>query len=135
MTVLESLMQFFWSGVDVLNAVFQLLEPHLGLYLGLALWIIFCTGALNWVRLRKIILSGGWIGLLLIALVAVVVWASVAPPEGGKHFILGAPLSNFPGKMVYVTGLICIMFLCGSVQLALNPPEEEPVRVPKRDTH
>ena len=135
MTVLESLVQFFWSGVDVLNAVFQLLEPHLGFYLGLAFWIIFCTGALNWVRLRRIILSGGWIGVLLIAFAAVIVWGSIAPPEGGKHFILGAPLSNFPGKMVYVTGLICIMFLCGSVQLALNPPEEEQATIPQSHSH
>ena len=135
MTVLESLVQFFWSGVDVLNAVFQLLEPHLGLYLGLAFWIIFCTGALNWVRLRRIILSGGWIGVLLIAFAAVIVWGSIAPPEGGKHFILGAPLSNFPGKMVYVTGLICIMLLCGSVQLALNPPEEEQATIPESHSH
>ena len=58
MTLLQSLEQFFWSGVDVLKAIFLVLEPHLDLYVGLVLWIVFCTGALNWVRLRKIILSG-----------------------------------------------------------------------------
>jgi hypothetical protein len=121
--------------VDVLNAVFQLLKPHLGLYLGLALWIIFCTGALNWVRLRRIILSGGWVGLLLIGLVAILVWGSIAPPEGGMHYILGAPIPNFYGKMVYVTGLICIMLLSGSVQLVLNPPQEEQAAAPNSDSH
>lgn len=134
MTLLESLQQFLWAGFEVLRALFQLLEPHLGLYLGLAVWIIFCTGAINWTRFRRIILSGGWAGLLLIAFVAILVWGVMAPPEGGTHSILGAPVSNFVGKMVYVTGLIVIMMLCGSVQLAMSPPREEEV-VEARHSH
>ena len=125
MTVLESLQQFFWAGVDVLKAVLELFEPHLGLYLALALWILFWTMAVNWVRLRRILLSGGWIGLLLVALMTVLVWGSVAPPEGGTHYLLGLRVSNFIGKMVYVTGFVCIMLICGSVQLAVNPHQEE----------
>ena len=35
----------------------------------------------------------------------------------GYHRLLGLRVSNFVGKTVYVTALICIMFLCGSVQL------------------
>lgn len=125
MTVLESLQQFFWAGVDVLRAVLELFEPNAGLYLGLALWIIFWTGAVNWVRLRRIILSGGWIGLVLVAFMVILVWGCIAPPPGGEHYIAGMHPSNFFGKMIYVTGLLCIMFLCGSVQLALHPTEEE----------
>ena len=82
MTVLESLQQFFRAGVDVLKAVLDVFEPHLGLYLALAAWIAFWVGAVNWVRLRNILLSGGWIGVVLIALMAVLVWGSIAPPEG-----------------------------------------------------
>lgn len=125
MTLLESLQQFFWAGVDVLRSLFQLFEPNLPLWVGLVAWIVFCTGALNWVRLRKIILAGGWTGLLLIALMTILVWGCIDPPADGTHYILGAPLSNFVGKMVYVTGLVCIMLLCGSVQLAVAPPQEE----------
>ncbi len=125
MTVLESLQQFFWAGIDVLKAVLMLFEPHLGLYLALALWILFWTMAVNWVRLRHILLSGGWIGVLFIALMTVLVWGSVAPPESGSHYMLGLRVSNFIGKMVYVTGFICIMLICGSVQLAVNPHQEE----------
>lgn len=125
MPLFESLLQFFWAGVDVLRSIAQLFEPNLGLWVGLIGWIVFCTGALNWVKLRKIILAGGWTGLLLIALMTILIWGSIDPPTDGAHYILGAPLSNFVGKMVYVTGLICIMLLCGSVQLAVAPPNEE----------
>jgi hypothetical protein len=31
---------------------------------------------------------------------------------------VGLSLSNYVGKTVYVTALVCIMFLCGSVQLS-----------------
>lgn len=131
MTVFESLQQFFWAGVDVLRAILQLFEPNLGLYIGLALWIIFWIGAVNWVRLRRILLSGGWIGVVLIALMAVLVWGSIAPPPDGRHYMLGIRPSNYFGKMIYVTVLLCIMLICGSVQLAVNPnQEEEPAEEP-----
>lgn len=131
MTVIESLQQFFRAGVDVLRALFQLFGPNLGLYVGLGLWIVFWTFAVNWVRLRRILLSGGWIGVVLIGLTAVLVWGSIAPPPDGSHYILGIRPTNFFGKMIYVTGLLCIMLICGSVQLAVNPnQEEEPAEEP-----
>ena len=125
MTFLESLQQFFWAGVDVVTSFFELFEPHAGLYIALILWIAFWIGAVNWVRLRIILLDGAWIGILLIGFMAVLVWGCIAPPAEGIHSILGLHVSNFVGKTVYVTGLICIMFLCGSIQLAGNPAPEE----------
>ena len=74
--------------------------------------------AVNWTKLRLVLLQGGWIGLLLIGVVAVLVWGTVAPPPSGSHHLLGLTLGNFVGKTVFVTTLICIMFLCGSVQLS-----------------
>ncbi len=129
MTFLESLLQFFWAGVDVIRSFFELFQPHAGLYIALVLWIAFWVGAVNWVRLRKILLEGGWTGIVLIGFMAVLVWGCIAPPEGGFHSILGLEVSNFVGKTVYVTGLICIMFICGSIQLAGNPrPKKPPCR-------
>jgi hypothetical protein len=87
-------------------------------FLPLVAWIAFWTLAVNWTRLRVVLLQGGWIGLLLIGVVAVLVWGTVAPPLTGTHHLLGLTLGNFVGKTVFVTTLICIMFLCGSVQLS-----------------
>jgi hypothetical protein len=95
-------------------------------------WIVFWLFAVNWVKLRQVMIRGGWIGVVLIGLVMVLVWGSVAPPSGQTHHIFGLTLSNYVGKTVYVTVLFCIMFLCGSVQLAgfapacCQFPEEEP---------
>ena len=84
----------------------------------LVAWIAFWTLAVNWTKLRLVLLQGGWIGLALIAAVAVLVWGTVAPPPTGAHHLLGLTLGNFVGKTVFVTTLVCIMFLCGSVQLS-----------------
>jgi hypothetical protein len=82
-------------------------------------WIVFWTFGVNWVRLRELIVhQGGWIAIVLLLLVTVLVWGTIAPPEGGFHYLLGLKLSNYFGKLVYVTTLFAIMFLCGSVQLA-----------------
>jgi hypothetical protein len=84
----------------------------------LVAWIAFWTLAVNWTKLRVVLLQGGWIGLALIAAVSVLIWGTVAPPPTGSHHLLGLTLGNFVGKTVFVTTLVCIMFLCGSVQLS-----------------
>jgi hypothetical protein len=81
-------------------------------------WIAYWTLAVDWVQLRRSLLNGGWIGLLLLGVVAVLVWGVVAPPAGGVHSLLGLAVSNFVGKSVYVTTLIVILLLCGSTQLS-----------------
>ena len=56
--------------------------------------------------------------MLLIGAVWVLIWGEVAPPPDGSHHILGLSVSNYVGKLVYVTAMFCLMFLCGSVQLS-----------------
>jgi hypothetical protein len=88
-------------------------------WLPLVAWIVFWTFAVNWARLRRtVVLDGGWIGVLLLGAIAVLVWATIAPPAGGRHELLGLSTSNYVGKTIYVTALIVIAFLCGSVQLS-----------------
>jgi len=55
---------------------------------------------------------------VLLGLMTVLVWGVIAPPEGGYHYLLGLKVSNFVGKTIYVTVLLVIMQLCGSVQLS-----------------
>ena len=107
---------------DLLVAAWSLLRAVSGLLLPwfpLAVWIGFWLCAVNWIKLREVLISkGGLLGVLLIGAVWVLIWGVVAPPEAGSHFILGLTVSNFVGKLVYVTAMFCLMFLCGSVQLS-----------------
>jgi hypothetical protein len=101
--LLTSLRVLFFALADLLGALGVLLIP----VIPLAIWIAFWLFAVNWVKLRAALLSGGMIGLFLIGLVAVIVWGVVAPPAEGVHNFLGLKLSNFVGKTVLVTGLAC----------------------------
>lgn len=112
--LLDSVIQLLYALWILIGALADLLVP----WIPLAAWIGYWLFAVDWVRLREIMLRGGAVGVVLIGLMAALVWGMVAPPAGGYHFLLGLQLSNFVGKIVYVTGLLTIMFLCGSVQLA-----------------
>ncbi|QDU37860.1 hypothetical protein Mal4_21770 [Maioricimonas rarisocia] len=114
MELLTSLWNVVVAVVDLLVTLASTLWP----WAPLIAWIAFWTLAVDWVKLRSILWSGGIIGVLLIALVAVLVWGCVAPPADGSHFLFGLQVSNFVGKFVYVTGLLVIVFLCGAVQLS-----------------
>lgn len=106
---------------NLLEALVQLLGALGGSILPwwpLIAWIAFWMFAVNWVKLREFLLAGGWIGVLLIACMMVLVWGVVAPPADGAHHLLGLNVSNFVGKFMYVTALLVIMLLCGSVQLS-----------------
>ncbi len=81
-------------------------------------WVAFWLLAVNWVKLRQVLVQGGLIGLVLVGLCMIMIWGLIAPPADGAHYLFGLTLSNFAGKTVYVTALFCIMFLCGSVQLS-----------------
>lgn len=112
--LVDSLVQLVTSLGDVAVQLGTTLLP----FLPVAVWIVFWMFAVNWVKLRWVLLQGGWIGLALIGVAAVLVWGTVAPPASGTHQFLGLNLGNFVGKTVLVTTLICIALLCGSVQLS-----------------
>lgn len=107
--------------VALLGAAWQLVISVLVVivpWTPLIAWLAFWLYAVNWVKLRTVMIQGGWIPVLLIGFTMVLVWGLIAPPPAGHHYILGLTLSNFVGKTVYVTALFTIMLLCGSVQLS-----------------
>lgn len=114
MEILNALLDLAQAVGLLIWALLQAILP----WTPLIAWIAFWTLAVDWVRLRRFLLEGGWIGLLLIAVMAVLVWGAIAPPDSGTHSLLGLQVSNFVGKMVYVTALAVIMLLCGSMQLS-----------------
>ncbi len=110
-----SLSDLIFAAWSLLRAVTALLLP----WLPLAAWIGVWLFAVNWTKLREnLIEKGELLGLFLIGFVWVMIWSVVAPPADGSHHIFGLTLSNFVGKLVYVTALFVLMFLCGSIQLS-----------------
>jgi hypothetical protein len=112
--VLQSLIELCRDLAVLVLRIGEVLLP----LLPLLAWVAYWTFAVNWTRLRAVLLQGGWVGLVLLGFLAVLVWGTVAPPAAGAHLFLGLTLGNFVGKTVLVTALICIMLLCGSVQLS-----------------
>ncbi|MEI7700222.1 MAG: hypothetical protein WCK86_10520 [Planctomycetia bacterium] len=119
--LMEALFDLFSSLVNVLSALLNLVLSLVRVlipWIPLLGWVGFWGLAVNWTKAFPVLRRGGLFGVLLLMLVSVLVWGSVAPPEGGKHYFLGLAVSNFTGKFIYVTMLTCIALLCGSAQLS-----------------
>lgn len=118
MTLLHAFLNLLAAVLDVLAAVGQIVIP----WLPLIAWTSFWALAVNWTKLSAVLRSGAFLGVAMISLLAVLIWGCVAPPLDGYHYfeLLGLRLSvsNFSGKLVYVTGLVVIMFAAGSAQLS-----------------
>jgi hypothetical protein len=112
--LLQALLNLLTALYEVVTALLAAVAP----LLPLLVWVAFWTLAVDWVRLRHFFLRGGWVALVLLMFVTILVWGVVAPPESGAHNMLGLTVSNFVGKAVYVTAIVVITFLCGSVQLS-----------------
>lgn len=110
----DSLKAVFWSLLDVVVALLNVIRPWLPL-LG---WIAFWSLAVNWSRTFDILRKGGFIGVLLMMFAAVLIWGAVYPPLEGNHVLFGLKVSNYAGKFIYVTMLTCIALLCGSAQMS-----------------
>lgn len=111
----NSLIELFFALTDLVVALGGILLPWIPLMAWLAFWLF----AVNWTKLRvQLTEGGGWIGVVLIALVWILVWGVVAPPVSGSYNLFGLHLSNFVGKTVSVTGLVCLMLLAGAAQLS-----------------
>jgi hypothetical protein len=131
-TVMEALLasfrELFFALTQFIGVVLQLLAP----WTPLAAWLAYWLFAADWSKLWPVLAKGGWIGVVLIGLMMTMIWGVIAPPTGGHHVILGLTLSNFVGKFVYVTALLVMMTVCGTVQLSgacgdwASFPEPEP---------
>lgn len=111
--LLQALLQLFTSLWTLLGALLAIVIP----WTPLLAWVVFWLLAVNWVKLRETLAKGGWIGVTLIGAIAILVWGNIAPGTGTFDFF-GLKVSNFVEKTVYVSGLACIMFLAGALQLS-----------------
>ena len=110
----QAFSQFGFALWSLVVAIGRPLVP----WLPLAAWVAFWMFAVNWTKLREVTAKGGWLGVLLLAVAAVLIWGTIAPTPGGTREVFGLHVSNFVEKAVYVSGLIVIANLAGSVQLS-----------------
>lgn len=106
--LLESLWAFLTAGGGLLAAVFALLQP----WIPLALWAAFWLFAVDWMRLRRILVpQSGIIGLLLIGVFAAWISTLIAPasPQSLLHPVVE--------RIAALTTWIVVMMACGTVQL------------------
>jgi hypothetical protein len=89
--------------------------------IAVVLWVVWWLFLVDWSVARKTLKQGGWVGLILLALLAVLVWGSLSP--AGQE-ILPIPLPNYLEEFTIVFGLYVVMLGCGALQLALWPPRE-----------
>ena len=94
-------------------------------------WALFWLFAVDWTRLRQIILKGGWLGVILVGVVMVIIWQQIVPEA---DVVLGLKVNGYIEKMVYVTALLTVMFVCGAVQLTGCCARCCPVPVTELDT-
>jgi len=111
--LVEALLQTGLALWDLFTALLGVLVP----WTPLAAWIAFWLLAVNWVKLRETLAKGGWVAIVLAGFLAILVWGNVSPPGAPADFF-GLKISHFVEKTVYVSGLICLMFLAGALQLS-----------------
>ena len=114
MEVLQSIWNVVVAVANLLVELVQFIAPWTPLLAWIAFWLL----AVNWKVLYPILMKGGMIGVVLTSLMAILIWSMISEPETGMHRLYGLNVSNEVGKTIYVTSLVVIAFLCGSVQLS-----------------
>jgi hypothetical protein len=109
-----SLWEFFSAAAALAGIVMVTAGPLIPVVLFAAFWL----WAVDWQALRPLLTRGGWIGGLLIAVLAALVWTAIDGPARGPAIVFGLSVSPFVGKFVMVSGLVVLLQLCGAAQLA-----------------
>jgi hypothetical protein len=112
--LIESLQNLLVAGWEVVVSLLVFVVPWAPLIAWVAFWLL----AVNWEKLYPLLVRGGAIAVMMIGLMMILVWGLIAPPQDGVHYLFGLKPSNFVGKTIYVTMLMTIAALCGSVQLS-----------------
>lgn len=107
-SIFTSLLEFFAATATL---IFALLTAALT-WLPLWLWCVFWLFAVDWHRLRRILVPrGGMIPLVMIGLAAAYIVAQLLTPW------TGSPLTPLVQSIIVVTGWLVVMMACGTAQL------------------
>jgi hypothetical protein len=88
----------------------------------LALWCSWWLFCVNWKKAGPVLAEGGWVGVVLLALLSALAWSRISPRPWDR---LGFPIANFIWQLGAVAGLALLALFCGWVQgkLGWAPPE------------
>jgi hypothetical protein len=104
----QSLSTFLSAAGDLLAAILMLVRP----WLPLGLWAVFWLFAIDWMRLRRILVpQGGMVAVLLIAVFSAWISTLIAP-VATKSLLL--PVVE---RIALLSTWIVVMMGCGAVQL------------------
>jgi hypothetical protein len=104
------------SSALVVSALMALIGP----WLPLVGWVVYWGLCVDWRKFQPMLQSGGWIALVSIAFLAAAVWSLLVPTESGRHLLFGLSVGNLTGKLVYTSGLVCLIYGCGAAQFTLH---------------
>ena len=84
--------------------------------------IVWCLAAVDWRKAQPVLAAGGWVPLILIALMTAVVWSLVFPASVLVFGII--PVPNGLWQLGAIALLVGIVLVCGwlQVQLGWYPP-------------
>lgn len=109
-----------WNMLESSIAVIAALMALVGPWLPLLAWVAFWGLCVDWRKFQPVLQSGGWIALVGVAFLAAAIWSLLVPTDSGRHLLFGLSVSNLTGKVVYTTGLVCLIHGCGAAQFALR---------------
>ncbi len=109
-----------WNMLESSIAVIAALMALVGPWLPLLAWVAFWGLCVDWRKFQPVLQSGGWIALVGVAFLTAAIWSLLVPTDSGRHLLFGLSVSNLTGKVVYTTGLVCLIHGCGAAQFALR---------------
>lgn len=112
--LLSSLWQLVLSMGQVLVAVGQLVTP----WLPLILLVLVSLLAVDWRRAWPVLVSGGWIGIVILGVTIASVWNFLHPMKELVQPIDGLTLQSWVIRVVETTACLLIMLACAGWQLS-----------------
>ena len=107
---------------DKLADTLIFLGPYLAAALPFVAWCAWWLGAVNWRKCWPALARGAWVPVLLLAVVAVMVWARL---QATDYPLLGLTVPNGWWQAGGVAGLVAVALFCGWLQgyYGWTPPE------------
>lgn len=117
LAIIDQLLLVVSALAGLLSALFAAALPH---WL-LILWMLAAATLVDWIPLRRLILTGGWLPALLLMFAVAYVHSTLAPIGDSVLFMWGLKPSPFIRSFATVTAWVAVAMAIGAMQLSLFP--------------